>query len=109
MFLKESVRLSIVSAVIFIELIFLIININNFTSLYKQKDRDWSSIQIGQDEKQNSIEEIKRSLNSDFSSNNISDSLTPVTPSDIKKLNSKEQIEQEKQKKSNVSQPVIIQ
>lgn len=105
---KESMAFSLICAVVFVQFIIVVANINNFTSLHKQKESIQSDIKKAESEQSNNVSEINRELNNNFSEANNSESLTKIFPSEIEKLQTPEEIEEEKQRDSS-SGIIIIQ
>jgi hypothetical protein len=109
MTIKESMRFSIICAVMFVQYVILIANINNFTSLHKKKEYIGEQIKIAESEQINSLESIKRELNSNFSRSGVDNkALVKTNFSEIEKLLTPEEIEANKQKE-NLQNNIIIQ
>ena len=102
--LQDTTRLALICAVIFIQFLILITNINNFTSLYEEERFLDRQIQTQKIEQDNNLAEIQRRLNERFSASQFDNqSLVEVSPSEEEDLQTAEEVKlQERRKKSRI-------
>jgi hypothetical protein len=106
--IKESMRFSLICAVMFVQYIILIANINNFTSLYKEKESIEARIKKSEAEQINNLEDVKRDLNSNFNRSGVdNNALVKTNFSDIEKLLTPQEIETNNQKAKQKSNIII--
>lgn len=107
--IKESIRITLILAVIFVQFILVVTNINNFTSLYNRRKDLQAQIKKEEGEQVNHLADIKRELNNEFNQENINESLLKVFPSEIEKIKTaEEQAEEERKRREKNNANIII-
>ena len=106
MHLQDTTRLALVCAVIFIQFLILVTNINNFTSLYEEEQSLDTEISAARTEQNNNLADIQRTLNEKFSASQFDNqSLVKVSPSEEEDLQT---AEEEQFKEQNQKSKIII-
>ena len=102
---KQSMGMVLICAVIFVQFVCLVAAINNFTSLYKRQELIASQIDEAETEKSNNLAEINRQIGTVLS-NTENQSIVRLFPSEVEKLKTPEEIEEENNRQT--SQNIII-
>ncbi len=104
--IKESIRITLILTVIFVQFLVVVTNINNSTSLHNRHKELRSSIEREEGERVNHLADVKRELGNDFNQENINESLLKVFPSEIEQIKTQEQQaaeERERREKNNAN------